>query len=283
MRGGLLLGISFGAAALAYVLHRFGFTTAVLVQSGILLLFTTITFFVKLEPHDPLLPTFGHQKRATPADDNPALKVVFRQLWQNMTAAASLRTFGVIAVVYLCFSVFIRSFSFHLIQVLHWPDQEVSVLQGGWGSIITLVVVLSGGALADRVGAQHLQVKIMSGLAVFLVGFNLLAHFWEIKAFTVSGLLFWNIADPLFSVAAFPILMTLCREFTAGSQFTGYMALINLSDVIGSYVSGWALLAVPAPVLGFGCGLVIFVCVYVLYTFNKESYSPAEPLPSAIR
>ncbi len=99
----------------------------------------------------------------------------------------------------------------------------------------------------------------MGALAIFLLLFNALAFLWKIKTFTVAGLLFWNIADPLFSVAAFPILMALCREQIAGSQFTAYMALINLSDVVGAYLSGWALLVVPAPVLGFCCGLIMLV------------------------
>ncbi|QNF31660.1 MFS transporter [Adhaeribacter swui] len=271
MRGGLLMGISFGAAALAYVLHQFGFRTAVLVQSGLLFLFTAITFFVKLEPGDSLLPSRKAKERVKQQAENPELKKVFAFLWRSMSNATSWRTFGVIIVVYLCFSVFIRSFAFHLIQVLHWPDQELSVLQGGWGSAVTLLVVLSGGILADRVGPQRLQLKVLGVLAFFLVSFNLLAFLWHVKAFTVSGLIFWNIADPLFSVAAFPILMTLCRDYTAGSQFTAYMALINLSDVIGSYLSGWALLVLPAPVLGFSCGVVLFICMYVGYTLNKSS------------
>ncbi len=282
MRGGLLLGISFGAAALAFVLHQFGFKAAVLVQSGLLLLFTLLTFFIKLEPGDRLLPSGRNKKHRIITEENPALKTVFRYLWRSMTATASLRTFGVIAAVYLCFSIFIRSFAFHLIQVLHWPDQEVSVLQGGWGSLITLTVVVSGGILADRLGPQKLQLKVLGALAVFLISFNLSAFLWDVRPFTISGLLFWNLADPLFSVAAFPILMTLCKEYTAGSQFTTYMALINLSDVIGAYVSGWALLVVPAPVLGFSCGLILFVCMYVIYTLNKEPNRTTQALVTEI-
>ncbi len=271
MRGGLLLGISFGAAALAYVMHQFGFKIAVLIQSGLLLLFTLFTFFVKLEPDDSLFPRRENKAQKLKSEENPKLKTVFKALWHSLTASVSLRTFGIIVVVYLCFSVFIRSFAFHLIQVLHWSDQDVSVLQGGWGSLITLSVVLGGGILADWLGPERLQLKVMGALAAFLLIFNLLAFLWDSRSFTISGLLFWNLADPLFSVAAFPILMMLCQEYTAGSQFTAYMAFINLSDVVGSYISGWALLVLPAPVLGFSCGIVLLICMYILYALNKES------------
>ncbi len=52
MRGGLLLGISAGAAGLSIVLNNWGFRTAVLIQSGSLLFFTGMFFFTKLYPGD---------------------------------------------------------------------------------------------------------------------------------------------------------------------------------------------------------------------------------------
>ena len=278
MRGGLLMGISFGAAGLAYVLHQFGFRTAVLVQSGVLFLFTVITFFVKLDPSDPLLPSRKSVKKPVRSDENPALKKVFQFLWRSMTEARSLRTFGLIAVSYLCFGIFIRSFSFKKIKIIKMPHQEVKVLKSGWGSALTLIVVLSGGILADRLSPQRLQIRVMGFLAVFLIVFNSLSFLWNIRSFAVSGLLIWNIADPMFSVAAFPILMTLCKDYTAGSQFTTYMALINFCEIIGSYVSGWALLVIPAPVLGVGCGVVLFICMYVVYTLNKSTTHTAKSL-----
>lgn len=283
MRGGLLTGISFGAAGLAFVMHEFNFKTAVWVQSGLLLLFTVITFFIKLHPDDPLLPSRKVRQANKILPENPELKTVFQDLWKSITSPANLFTFTIIIITYLCFSIFIRSLSFYLIQVLRWPDQEVSVLQGGWGSLVTLTVILTSGFFADKIGFRKLQLQVMGVLAVFLILFNLLWFWWDIRAFTISGLLFWNIADPLFSIAAFPILMTLCKEYTAGSQFTAYMAFINLSEVIGAYLSGWALLYVPAPVLGFSCGIVLLICGFKLYQNYKSTISATKiPVPEKL-
>lgn len=73
------------------------------------------------------------------------------------------------------------------------------------------------------------------------------------------GLIVWNFADPMFSVAAMPILMFLCRKNIEGSQFTAYMAIVNFCDVLGSNVSGWALKFVSTPVVGMICGCLIFL------------------------
>jgi PAT family beta-lactamase induction signal transducer AmpG len=265
MRAGILWGISFGAAVLSLVLHRYGFATAVLIQSGILLFFTILTFFIKLERADPLLPRFGGNRPKEKREETTSLKTVFKDLWQSMTERFNLRTAGIIILSYLAFGIFIRSFNFHLIQNLHWPDQKLSVLQGSWGSLITFGVLMAGGVIADRMGALRLQRQVLLFLALFLLIFNALSPAWRHEAVVTSGLLIWSVADPFYSVAAFPILMTLCKRTIEGSQFTAYMAMINLSDIGGAYVSGWLLHVVAAPVLGFSCGVLLLVCSYALY------------------
>lgn len=275
MRGGILWGISFGAAVLSFVLHRFGFTTAVLIQSGLLLFFTIVTFFIKLQRTDPLLPRFAWNTPKKPVAEETSLKKVFRNLWRSMTERVNLRTAGIIMLSYLAFGIFVRSFSFHLIQKLHWPDQKLSVLQGSWGSLVTFSVLMAGGVIADRMGQAKLQRFVLLFLSFFLLLFNALSFAWHHDAVATTGLLVWSVADPFYSVAAFPILMTLCKPTIEGSQFTAYMALINLSDIGGAYLSGWLLHLVAAPVLGFGCGLLLLLCSYFLYRQKAQQAATA--------
>jgi PAT family beta-lactamase induction signal transducer AmpG len=272
MRAGILWGISFGSAVLSVVLHRYGFTTAVLIQSAILLVFTIVTFFIKLQHTDPLLPRFAWKEVKRVNVEKTNLKIVFRDLWRSMTERLNLRTAGIIMLSYIAFGIFIRSFNFHLIQNLHWPDQKLSVLQGGWGSVITFGVLMAGGVIADRMGHARLQRQVLLFLAVFLILFNALSFAWRHDAVATTGLLIWSVADPFYSVAAFPILMTLCKPTVEGSQFTAYMAMINLCEIGGAYVSGWLLHLFPAAALGFGCGLLLLLCSYWLY---KQVRKPA--------
>lgn len=270
MRGGFLIGLAFGSAVLAFVLHKYGFYLASFIQSITLLVFTVLTFFIKLDEHDPLLPSFSPKNKLPPDEKNPALKEVFKDLWKGMTGKFSLQIFGIIALVYLCLSIFIRSYSYHLIKVLKWPSHEVSILQGSYGSFITFTVIIAGGILADRMGAGKLQVKVMWALTLFLLLFNGIYLFWHLKTIATTGLLLWSLADPLFSVAAFPVLMNLCSDHIEGSQFTAYMALINFCDVLGSYITGWALHVVAAPVLGFSCGIIILFAIFMIYKNRRQ-------------
>lgn len=276
MRAGILWGIAFGTAGLSYVLHHAGFTVAVLIQSGLLLLFTIITFFIKLNRTDPLLPrfTWNDLTRVVPGEESD-LKTVFKKLWRSMTEPVNLRMAGIIILSYLAFGIFVQSFTFHLIQTLHWPDQKLSMLQGGWGTLITFVVLMAGGVIADRIGHVKLQRQVLFFFAVFLLLFNALSFAWNQNAVATAGWLIWSMADPFYSVAAFPILMTLCKPTIEGSQFTAYMSMINLCYIGGAYVSGWAVQLFPAPVWGFTCGLVLLLCVYLLRKQKQQAAATA--------
>jgi PAT family beta-lactamase induction signal transducer AmpG len=269
MRGGFLLGWAVGGAALSWVLHHGGFGRAALAQSLALLVFTVLTFFIKLERTDRLLPRFGRGERPvvegqTEAEVNPPLGWLFAELWRSMIEKHSLRAFGIIFLAYLAGSLFNNAYTFHLIHSLHWADAEVSAQQGALGSSIAFVVLLGGGIIVDRLGAARLQYWVMVGLAGFLLAFSSFGAFWSLKSVGFTGLVVMNLADPLLSAAAMPLLMAFCRPRIEGSQFTTYMALVNLCTVTASYLNGWLLELTSAPIIGVGCGLLLLGLVVAL-------------------
>jgi PAT family beta-lactamase induction signal transducer AmpG len=157
--------------------------------------------------------------------------------------------------------LFGNAYVFYLIHTLRWPDAEVSILQGTWGSMLSFGVLLAGGVLVDRLGAGRLQRWALASLASFLLVFSCLSSMWVSKVVSFGGLAVINLADPLLSVAAMPLLMAYCRPKIEGSQFTTYMALVNLCTVTASYLNGWLLEITTAPVIGFGCGLLLLALV----------------------
>ncbi|MDQ2720498.1 MAG: MFS transporter [Bacteroidota bacterium] len=269
MRGGFLLGIAFGSAVLSVVLHEHGFRSAALIQTLTLCGFSIIFFFTKLDRGDVLLPFLGQNKKKQRLEaENPAFKQVFKKIYAGITNKRSLQYFAVVASVYFCSSVFIRSYTYHLIYVLKWQDKSVSLLQGGWGSIVTFVAIIVAGINSDKMGAKKMQIKVMWAVCLFLILLNLSSGIWHYNLFSGAALLLWNLADPLLSVTIFPILMGLCLKKIEGSQFTTYLALINLCDVVGSYVTGWSLGSFSAPTLGLACG--IFLLAILLYLKSKN-------------
>lgn len=270
MRGGLLLGIAFSSTVFSIMLHSYSFQTTAIVQTITLGFFSVLFFFTRLERGNTLLPSAKKMdNRKTNSEGNPSFKTVFKNVYRGIVAKKSLQYLFLIALVYFCSSIFLRSYTYHLINVMKWPDKQVSLLQGGWGSIVTFIAIILAGRTSDKVGHKPMQVIVMWCVCIFLLVLNATNFLWTYQYYSGTALVLWNLADPLLSVAIFPILMGLCVKKVEGSQFTTYLALINLCDVLGSYVTGWSLTVITAPTLGLIFGLSLLI-VLIIIKFRKH-------------
>ena len=276
MRAGFLLGTSLGSAGLAPVLEHQGFQRAALLQSLALLLLTGLTFGIRLQRTDRLLPRWPRSPRparsTSSAPPNPPLALVFRTLLQQVFRARNLRIFGCLWAVYLACTVFYGSFIYTLIHSLRWRAADVSVLEGSWVNAAVLVALVGGGLVSDRVGAARLQRWVLGFVVLALLGLSGAAAHWGQPSVATGGIVLLSLVDPLMSVAALPLLMNLCHPRVAGSQFTTYMALINFGDVVGAKLTGWALAVTTAPVVGLGCAAVVLAALWGL---RRAPASPA--------
>lgn len=283
MRAGFLLGTSLGSAGLAPVLHQHGFQRAALLQSLALLLLTGLTFVIRINRTDRLLPQFSLRGASpvVPAAENPPLSWVFRELLHSVLRPRSLRIFGCVWAVYLACTVFYSSFVYTLIHTLHWRAQDVSVLEGSWVNLLVLGALVAGGLLSDRLGAARLQRWVLGFVALTIAGLSAVSAHWGQQSVATGGILLLNLIDPFMSVAALPLLMNLCADRVAGSQFTTYMALVNFGDVIGAKVTGWALVVAPASVVGLGCAITVLLALWGLRRVRATSSSQVrQPLPA---
>lgn len=274
MRAGYLIGTGIGAAVFAPILRRYGFHEAALAQMGFLLTGVLLTAFIREKPGDKLWPGFARAlpdkqihpgKGNSPSEPIPDFRWLFTELFRGLFARQSLLLFGAILLVYTSNSLFIRAYNHHLIDELGWLDTDVSVLTGTYGMILATVVALTGGYVADRLGAQRLLVIMLVFVAVYLIGFNTGSGLWIQHSVAKIGLVGLFFLNPAVSAAAMPVLMGICRKGVEGSQFTTYMALVNLCDIGGTYFAGRALLLVNAPTIGLFAGCLVVVAMVVAW------------------
>ncbi len=294
MRVGFMLGISLGAAGLAPVMHAYGFQRAALLQTLALLLLTGLTFFIRLYRTDRLLPRFGRARAAaaepiegepvptvpTPGlapaarAENPPLWQVFRELFRSMWKPHNLRVFGCLWLVYMAAGIFYKGYIYTLIHSLHWRAKDVSVLEGSWVNLLAVGALIGGGLISDRLGAVRLQRWVLGFVVLSIAGLSLAHAQWVQPAVATGGIVLTNLIDPFMSVAALPLLMNLCDERVAGSQFTTYMALLNFGDVLGAKINGWALELTTAPLLGLGCATVVLLALWGLRGVHAQQPAP---------
>lgn len=275
MRAGFLVGTGIGAALFANILHDYGFHSAALVQILCLLTGVLLMMFIREKPGDRLLPLFGDTtpdnkgavRRKAESAEHPEhnFKWLFTELFKGLFAQRSLLLFGAILLAYTSNALFLRAYNHHLIDELGWADTDVSVLTGTYGMVAATAIALTGGYLADRMGARRLLVIVMGVVAVYLISFNLLSASWVRRDIAQSGLVALYFMDPAVSAAAMPVLMAICRKGVEGSQFTTYMAFVNLSDVAGTYFAGTALLHFTAPTIGLFGGCLALLAMFTAF------------------
>ena len=283
MRGGIQLGYGVGAAVWANLIQTHGFTAAAIAQSSVLLAMTLLTAFVRERPGDSLVPwgrptTEFDSPTAVETDPDeaiahPSIRHVFGELRRGLFEPRSLLIFLLVMLVYTGGAIYIQAYPRHLITVLGWTDTDSSDYQGTGGTVVGLVTTLLAFVFADRVGPRRLMVVMMVLMGGFLVGFNLIGARWSLPGVAASGLVGWYAFDAGFSVACMPVLMGLCRKGVEGSQFTAYMALVNLSGAGGALLSGAAQEHYAAPLIGLATGAVVLGAVPLMILALR--YDPA--------
>jgi PAT family beta-lactamase induction signal transducer AmpG len=282
MRIGFLVGTGVGAAVFSQLLRTYGFSTAALTLSLCLLTLTIITFFIRERPQDQLLPSFSRSSSAVESleidkEDSIAgefpqrdFSWLFTELFRGLFSRKSLLLFGATVLAYVSISLFSRAYNYHLIKKLGWADTSVSILTGTYGMLVAALVAFVGGYVADRIGARRLLVIVTGIVALYLFGFNAASAAWIQKEVAQVGLVTLYFMDPSISVSAMPMLMAICRKGVEGSQFTTYMAFVNLSDIAGSFIAGHALAFFTAPQIGLLASGFAFVAMFIcLFTLRR--------------
>ncbi|GAB3270604.1 MFS transporter [Larkinella harenae] len=268
MRAGFLVGTGLGAAVFSQLLRQYGFFCAALTQSISLLVFMLLTVFVRERPEDSLWPAWGRTSNRLDGyrqvRTSPDFRWLFTELLKGLIAPRSLLLFGASVMAYVSVSLFIRAYNYHLIQKLGWADTSVSWLTGTYGMLVATMASLLGGYLADWFGTRRFLLIVLTLIAGYLMGFSLINGFWQRPQIAQTGLISFYLMDPFLSAAAIPLLMAVCRPGVEGSQFTTYMALINLSDIAGSYAAGQVVASVDAPVVGLVAGGLVCLAFLIL-------------------
>lgn len=283
MKGGMVVGQAIGAAGLAYLIRNGGFHLAAAIQAIILFAFTVLTFFIREQPDDAFLSlrrqptnttTTPGDRLTTPPDWSfgPLLRTLIRAV----LSPRPLLVFGAIALVFIGERLFQRAFHIHLIQEMGWTDTAVSVLSGTYGTLLAVTLALLGGWLADVVSVQRMLLGTTLGMALLHIGYSLAAPYWTDPTVATVGLVVRQSLEPIFSIAALPMLMSLCQRGIEGSQFAFYMAISNQADVVGIFLAGQLQPLVTTPTLGLGCGLLMLVAVLLLrWTLRPAAASSA--------
>lgn len=252
-------GIAIGGAGMSTVLDRLGWRPAIAIPMTLVLLVALLSLLVRERPEEsrlawPLLPAL----QADSADETLShqLRGILRQLRHTFRqpAAAALAFLALLAPVPT--RMMVTFGPVFTVQQLGWSDTAYSQFAGGPALLAGAAGALIGGWLADHFGRKLVIKVAVGGIMMTFLGFATSAPWWSISAVIIVFFLMGVFFDMTLKMALQAIYMTMTRSRVTASQFTVYMTLGNMGNVIGS--------AILVPLDALFDAQMLFVCAALL-------------------
>ena len=247
MYGSKYVGTAVGAAGLGLVLSRSdgSLMPAVLLMMGLLAAIMCVPIFIRERPGErtlPLItPSTGHlveEPAAEEHSENASVHELFRRLLNAFGRRSTLIAALLALLIWLPNGIVYPVSMTLFMGELEWTQEAYTSLTGTWGLAAGLAGAVLGGLLADLIGARTL-----AGATAVLLG-GLLALFglapdawWQDTQFVSIYLVSEQGLQGTLSVSLFAIFMSVSWKLVAATQFTAYMAMLNLSQSMGNSLS----------------------------------------------
>lgn len=248
MYGSKFLGTFIGGAVLSRVLTSSGlvgvFTWQIVILSAIMLL----PLLLRERPGERLLPWTKGSMQLKPSEAlSDSVAVLFRRLGKAFSLRSSLIAGAIGLGMFIANGALGPVLQVFYQEDLGWARTDYTDISGGWGVFMGLAGAMGGGFLADLFGAKRIIAVGTIGLGICYAGFSAMSpdvfgagwFSWESKGAMTLFILAEGFLVSLASVGLFSMYMTVSWPIVAGTQFTAYMALLNLSTTSGQWMAGW--------------------------------------------
>ena len=257
MFAGASIGQLIGGAGVLFLMGYVGFQSTFFVVAGCILAVTAGVVLPMREADGPArVAVQGSRLRAVGAEMHEFAVTSFRS-FLGTRGAFSCLLFSLVPPGALCLGLALQS---NLAVELGLNDNQVAALSA-WSSAVTAVSMVVGGYLSDRLGRRLMLSTYIAcmGLPVLYLMTRLTQHGWimpvspnapnrpEVPAVLVTALWTASIGYQVFNGLMYGTRSAICMDVTnprvAATQFTAYMALMNLTI---AYSAAWQSIAAEA-------------------------------------
>ncbi|MEC7704325.1 MAG: MFS transporter [Candidatus Thermoplasmatota archaeon] len=229
-----LVGGMIGGAGLGTIIGFVGIKGAILLQIPILLLIMMAPLLMTERPGDIRFP-WSKSKREIWSEEEEEERNFF-QILSNIRTAFSLRSAQLGIVLSLS-----KSLSFFLIpilpilfvQELGWSEEGFNATKGGLLVLILMSGYIVGGQLGKIFGGKAIIIYSTLAMAMISIFWASTESLWENRIFLVSIWSIHTFCQGIAYINIFSLMMKITWPEVGGTQFTAYMAMMNLSAVIG--------------------------------------------------
>jgi PAT family beta-lactamase induction signal transducer AmpG len=234
MFGSAYFGSSLGGAGLGTLAGDYGLHAALAVQAAALGLIMLLPLVLRERAEDRW---WGWRGAAAGHGTPAGLGQFFRALGQAFACRAALWGVAAALLVKLAAGAFSVLAATLLVQRLGWSDTDYSQA-ASVGSMCGLAGAVLGGLAADRWGARQTAAGATMLLGSCWMAFGLAQDAWSSRPLMLVLMCSEGLLISGLSAALFATFMGISAPAVAATQFTAYMALLNLSQTLGSGLAG---------------------------------------------
>ena len=223
-----------GGAGLGTIIGIVGIKGAIVLQIPILVVIMLVPLFMTERPGEKLYPwseSVGDGKKS----EKPEVKN-FREIFDNIKIAFSFRSaqLGVLLSLIISLSYFlIPVLPLLFVRELGWTEEQFNATKGGIILIVTMLGYMVGGQLGKQFGGKAIIIYAAFTTALVTAFWGMNETLWSNGFFMMT---IWSIQTfvwAMVSINIYSLMMRITWTEVGGTQFTGYMAMMNLSAIIG--------------------------------------------------
>ena len=229
-----IVGGMIGGAGLGTIINFTGIKGALLIQIPILIAIMMIPLFMRERPGEKLFP-WSEDEQYTFTEDE-VKNQNFNEILVKVKIAFSLKSarLGIVLSLFLSLSYFlVPILPLLFIRELGWNEVQFNATKGGLILILTMAAYIIGGIFGRRFGGKSVIIYATIAGALITALWGLTEPWWDNGAYMVT---IWSVRTFVFamvSINIFSLMMRITWSEVGGTQFTAYMAMMNLSAIIG--------------------------------------------------
>lgn len=262
------LGGMIGGAGLGTIISITGIRGALILQIPILLVIILVPLFMRERPGEILFP--WSDEEYVPTNDETTQNQNFKEIIGKVKTAFSLKStqLGIVLSIFMSLSHFlIPLLPLLFVRELDWSEEKFNATKGGLILVLTMVAYLVGGQLGKMFGGKSVIIYGALTGALVSVAWGMTESLWSSTFYLVF---IWSLSTfvmALVSINIYSLMMRITWGEVGGTQFTGYMAMMNLSAIIGYQIAGPLSERFDYPTLFLIAGaletLIILAAIYI--------------------
>ena len=232
------LGGIIGGAGLGTIIGIVGIRGAFLIQIPILIVIMMVPLFMRERPGEKRFPWDKNDavEMADKSDEWDEGVRGFAVILGNIKTAFSVRSAQLGIAVSLMISlafILIPILPLLFLQELGWSQEEFNATKGGIILVVTMLGAMAGGELGRRFGGKSMLMYAALSASLTTLAWGTFDNMWSEGWFMMLVWLVHTFLWSIVSICAYSLMMRVTWAVVGGTQFTGYMAMMNLSAIIG--------------------------------------------------